>query len=95
MRQKCEGLIDLFNHNHQTLLGSGYYLRMGVRCTLFSKRSAHENHPNFVRSLGHRPQPRIILILSISLESNLQKTMCQNLKRFPRSLEMFEDMSFQ
>ncbi len=32
---------------------------------LFSKRSAHENHPNFLRSLGHRPQPRVILILSI------------------------------
>ncbi len=32
--------------------------------TLFSKRSAHENHPNFLKSLGHRPQPRVILILS-------------------------------
>ncbi len=38
--------------------------------TLFSKRSAHENHPNFLRSLGHRPRPRVILILSIGLESN-------------------------
>ena len=37
--------------------------------TLFSKRSAHENHPNFLRSLGHRPRPRVILILSIGLES--------------------------
>ena len=38
--------------------------------TLFSKRSAHENHPNFLKSLGYRPQPRVILILSNSLESN-------------------------
>ena len=30
--------------------------------TLFSKRSAHENHANFLRSLGHRPRPRVILI---------------------------------
>ncbi len=27
--------------------------------TLFSKRSVHENHPNFLRSLGHQPQPRV------------------------------------
>ncbi len=37
--------------------------------TLFSKRSAHENHPYFLRSLGHRPRLRIILILSIGLET--------------------------
>ncbi len=24
----------------------------------------HENHPNFLRSLGHQPRPRVILILS-------------------------------
>ena len=48
--------------------------------TLFSERSAHENHPTFLRSLGHRPRARVILILSIGLESNLQKTPCQNLK---------------
>ncbi len=48
--------------------------------TLFSKRSAHENRPIFLRSLGHQPQPRVILILSIGLESNSQKTLCQNLK---------------
>ena len=47
--------------------------------TLFSKKSAHENHPNFPKSLGHRPQPRVILILSNGLESNSQKTPCQNL----------------
>ncbi len=46
--------------------------------THFSKRSAHENQPNFLRSLGHRPRPRVILILSIRLESNSQKTPCQN-----------------
>ncbi len=28
---------------------------------LFSKRSAHENHPKFLRSLGRRPQPRVFL----------------------------------
>ncbi len=49
--------------------------------TLFSKGSAHENHPNFLRSLGHRPRPRVILILSVGLESNSQKTPCQNLKK--------------
>ncbi len=72
--------------------GMGHYIRNGVISTLFSKRSAHENHPNFLRSLGHRPRPRVILILSIGLESNSQKTPCQNLKRFSRSLEMFEGM---
>ncbi len=40
--------------------------------TLFSKRSAHENHPNFLRSLGHRPRSWVILILSSGLESNSQ-----------------------
>ena len=50
------------------------------------KRSAHENHSNFLRFLGHRPQPRVILILSIGLESNSQKTPCPNLKRFSRSI---------
>ncbi len=30
--------------------------------TLFSKRSAHENHSNFLRSLGHRPWPRVIFL---------------------------------
>ena len=29
--------------------------------TLFSERSAHENHPIFLRSLGHRHQRRVIL----------------------------------
>ncbi len=28
--------------------------------TLFSKRSAHEHQPNFLKSLGHRPRPRAI-----------------------------------
>ncbi len=48
---------------------------MARPCTLFSERSAHENQPNFLRSLGHRPRPRVILILSIGLESNLQNRM--------------------
>ena len=43
------------------------------KSTIFSKRSAHENHPNFLKSLGHRPRPRprpwVILILSNGLES--------------------------
>ncbi len=52
--------------------------------TLFSKRSANENHPNFLRSLGHWPWPRVILILSNGLESNSQKTPWQNLKWFSR-----------
>ena len=54
---------------------------LAITTTLFSKRSAHENHPNFLKSLGHRPQPRVILILSIGLESSSPKTPCQNLKR--------------
>ena len=39
---------------------------------------AHENHPNFMRSLGHRPQTWVILIMSNGLEINSQKTPCQN-----------------
>ncbi len=35
---------------------------------LFSKCFAHENHPNVLKSLGHRPQPRVILILSNGLD---------------------------
>ena len=42
------------------------------KTTLFSKRSAHESHPNFLKSLGHRPRPRVILILSNGLKSNSQ-----------------------
>ena len=29
--------------------------RKAISITHFSKRSAHENHPNFLRSLGDRP----------------------------------------
>ncbi len=36
----------------------------------FSECLAHKNHPNFIKSLGHQPQPRVILILSNGLESN-------------------------
>ncbi len=49
----------------------GLQVTLGPKCTLFSKRSAHENHPNFLRSLGHRPRPRVILILSIGLDITL------------------------
>ncbi len=63
--------------------------------TFFSECLANENHPNFLKSLGHLTRPRVILILSNGLESNSQKTPCQNLKRFFRSLEMFQGMSFQ
>ena len=47
--------------------------------TLFSECLAHGNHPNFPKLLGHPPKPRVILILSNGLESNSQKTLCQNL----------------
>ena len=50
-----------------------------ISTTLFSECLAHENHPNFLKSLGQRPQSRVILILSNVLESNLQKTPCQKL----------------
>ncbi len=46
----------------------------GCLYTLFSKRSAHESRPNFLRSLGHWPRPRVISLLSNGLESNSQKT---------------------
>ncbi len=51
--------------------------------TLFFECLAHENHPNFLKSLGHWPWPQVILILSKfnGLESNLQKTWCHNLTR--------------
>ncbi len=58
-----------------------------IIATLFSNRSAHENHPNCLRSLGHRPRPWVILILSIGLESNWYiavKTIWQN-QHDPRS----------
>ena len=32
--------------------------------TLLSECLAQENHPNFLKSLGHRPWPRVLLILS-------------------------------
>ncbi len=48
--------------------------------TIFSECLAHENHPNFLRTLGHQPQLKVILILSTGLESNSQKTLCQNLR---------------
>ena len=35
-----------------------------MKPTLFSEYSGHENHPNFPKSRGHRPRPRVILILS-------------------------------
>ncbi len=38
--------------------------------TLFSGCFAHENHPNFLKFLGHGPRPRVTLILSNGLESN-------------------------
>ncbi len=44
------------------------YMSLCSYYTLFSKRSAHENDPNFLRSLGHRPRPLVILILVIGLE---------------------------
>ncbi len=67
-------LWGIFAHSFIALNGSP------MQNTLFSQRSAHENWPNFLRSLGHWPQPRVILILSIGLESNSQKTPCQNLR---------------
>ena len=49
-------------------------------CTLFSKRSAHENNPIFLRSLGWRTWPLVILLFLLDgLESKSQKTPCQNL----------------
>ncbi len=36
---------------------------------LFYKCLPNENHPNFLKYLGHRPRPRVILILSYGLES--------------------------
>ena len=48
-----------------------YSVSFVMPTTLFSKCLAHENHPNFLKFLGHRPQPRVISILSIGLESNV------------------------
>ncbi len=39
---------------------------------LFSECFALESHPNFLKSLGHRPRPWVILILSNGLGSNSQ-----------------------
>ena len=41
------------------------------RTTLFSECFAHENHPTFLKSLGHRSRAQVILILSNGLESNI------------------------
>ncbi len=35
-----------------------WYMRM-IFNTLFSECLAHENHPNFLKSLSHRPRPRV------------------------------------
>ncbi len=50
--------------------------------TLLSECFAHENHINFLKPLGYWPRPEVILILTNGLESNLQKTLCQNVKVF-------------
>ncbi len=42
--------------------------------TLFAECLAHENHPNFMKLLGHWPWPRVILILSNRLEIKWRKT---------------------
>ncbi len=52
--------------SHQNFIELGKQRDCNHIFTLFSKRSAHENHPNFLRSLGHWPWPRVILILSIT-----------------------------
>ncbi len=68
-------------HKLRTSFMREYRASSACLCTLFSECFAHENHPNFLKSLGHRPRPRVILTLSNGLESNLEKTPCQNLNR--------------
>ncbi len=43
------------------------------------KRSAHENHPNFLKSLGHRPWPRVSYFfeMRILLEKSVQISQTQ------------------
>ena len=59
------------------------WYQLSIYChdnTLFSESLVHENHPNFLRSLGNGPRPRVILILSNGLESNSHiapKTICK------------------
>ncbi len=50
--------------------------------TLFSEYSAHENQPNFLKSLGHRPPTPGHFNFVNSFESNSKKTPCQNCKEF-------------
>ncbi len=72
-------LVNLICRPVWIIIGTiGEWFYFAYHTTLFSKRSAHENHPNFLRSLGHWPWPWVILILSNGLESNLQKTLCQD-----------------
>ncbi len=56
-------ISSVANHStHSAINKPCRRIELTVSCsTLFSKRSAHENHPNFLRSLGHRPRPQIIL----------------------------------
>ncbi len=58
------GVYVLYPHEHWYYVWSIHqlvYTFLRMVCTW--------NHPNFPRSLGHRPKPRAILILSNSLES--------------------------
>ncbi len=67
-------IISFSPYQGSTLFRLYSTITMGILCflyTLFSECFAHENHPNFLKSLGHRPRPRGILILSNCLESNL------------------------
>ncbi len=50
--------------------GEVFSTLVSVKDTIFSECLAHENHPNFLKSLGHRTRPRVIIILSNGLESN-------------------------
>ncbi len=56
-----------------------YKQQLGKNIHSSPKEVHMKTRPNFLSSLGHRPRPRVTLILSIGLESNSQKTMCQNL----------------
>ncbi len=40
--------------------------KKNTTCTLFSECLAHENHPNFRKSLGQRPQRQVINIVGWS-----------------------------
>ncbi len=45
--------------------------------SVFSECLAHDNHPNFMKSLGHRPRAQVILLSFVQIHA-MSATFCNN-----------------